>query len=239
MDELRTDRSLVDQWNLIVKEKNKKYGFGTGARLIFRAIAHKLRGFHKAQRFCGDLTGRVHITVPDLSVTFPYAPMKAGKMSLFDGIKKDIDQFRCMVGMLVRDHINSNNLSIDLKFFFSKIFIENITNTDEMLQFGMYQLFHPAFFNSDDRVRFFNFLTEYKEVCPLQFEKRMDLSDPAYELTSWDENIYDNTLWKILQKIDYTKKSNYYSTIPRFIRNVHTHYTNFDKVCIFNFVEIM
>jgi hypothetical protein len=65
-----------------------------------------------------------------MSVTFPYAPVKANVIiyksknageisSFFDGLKKDLDDFRLMVGMLVEDHIDDHqHLSIDLKYFF-------------------------------------------------------------------------------------------------------------------------
>jgi hypothetical protein len=64
-----------------------------------------------------------------MSGKFPYAPVKtnviiytsmnAGETSsFFDGLKKDLDDFRLVVRMLVEDHIDDHrHLSIDLIFF--------------------------------------------------------------------------------------------------------------------------
>jgi hypothetical protein len=91
----------------MIKIQKRKY-----AKEFFRSIALILRRFLNAESFCGNLINQIFVVLFQMSVTFPFASV--------------------IVGLLVNDHIQQMDLSIDLKYFFSNIFIEHIVDPLEM-----------------------------------------------------------------------------------------------------------
>lgn len=105
----------------------KLIGFGGGTRKVFRSIAHQLRTFHNAGRYCGDLINRVSIRVPDLVVSFTACPQREDRKK---GIESDMNHFRYMLAMLINDHLKKRGsetefieLPIGFNLFFSPSFL--------------------------------------------------------------------------------------------------------------------
>jgi hypothetical protein len=61
---------------------------------------------------------------------------------LITGIKKDIGDFRRMVGSLLKHHVDCRNLLVDFKLFFFGLYTREMSNLDEAIEFSIYQLFH-------------------------------------------------------------------------------------------------
>ena len=104
----------------------------------------------------------------------------------------------------------------------------------------MYQMFHPVFYDRRDRLSFFLQVICYKSWCkPHIFYDDLNLG--SYKVDDWDAIIENDdrmdkaALKAILAETTKHLPRNPYSVIPRFIRNVHVHYHNHQKVCIFIF----
>jgi len=101
--------------------------------------------------------------MPDFAVSFTAHPIIMKNDNFNKGIKSDIVHFRYMVAKLINDHLKKSGfetgfieLPIDFNLLFSPNFFSLPVKDGSFLQ-----IFHPAFFNGEDRMKFINLVTEY------------------------------------------------------------------------------
>lgn len=254
---MRNNPQLINDWNLLEEDGQGKNGLGTKVKGFFRSVACKLRSFHKAKSYCGNMFKLVRIQLPDFLPIFPYHPHVSNQThGLVYGIRNDIKNFRSMVAQLVTVSVDNrvlhHGLSLDLEFFLSKIFTRPMAGEiQEVIEYSIYQLHHPVFFDGEDRLKFFVQLMLYRsKYGKNRFDWDLNLSgyrvNEFWEETmaaSEDTDMFNGVLKPILIKTKHEDKEdsnchqakNKYSFIPRFIRNVHLHFHDYELVCIFIF----
>jgi hypothetical protein len=225
-------------------------GFTYKGKRMMRCIADYLRQLHLAGMYYLDLFDKNFVQLPNFNVYFPYVPLTAPtnnqNATLMWGISNDTSQFRLLVSFLIRSTHPQPVLSIDFRLFFSEIFTNGMNSAlilEQVKEYSFYQLYHPITFDSLDRLRFVHLIVQYRNDDKLRFDLDRDLEKQEYELLLW-KNSFPPThfLYKMMRRaIDesFGKRrlgTLHATTIPKFIRNVHHHYTEAtSQVSIFNF----
>lgn len=217
-----------------------------------RTIADHLSKLHSVSFYCGNLFDRVFVQLPELYVTFPFPPEEPDNDDeLRVGICNDTIQFRHVVSILLQNEclmFDNNNelkaLPTEFNFFFSEVFLRGLCHPDLEIvkEHSLFQLYHPATYDSVDRIKFLHLIIIYRNKSFRRFITVLDLSNPAYMLSDWQSRFNaGSSMHKILLKTlpdYYIGNTNACGCIPSFIRNVHHHFGQQpgDKVFIFKFV---
>lgn len=268
---MRSNEEIRNASNIFEFDANKQLlDFGFGAKQILTDIAKYIRKLHLASMFCGDLVDRVFISLPTNTVSFPYLPIsskekiekekkkgtekeakKEAGISIEVGIRHDLLHFRYLVAILMNRLLRINKhlrplipLPIDFHLFFSQIF----AYMSDVQEASAFQLQHPIFFNTKQRIDFVKVIVNYRKQRTGHFDKKISLNRKEYKLTNWVDKVPKNSEYSKTLEItrsNFTTKGHIPEEIkkglddiiiPMYIRNVIEHYMDKPKVTIFNSV---
>jgi hypothetical protein len=235
---MRSDTRLVRFYEIFQVSNGRLSGFGRGGKKVFKEIAKTLRSFHLASSYCGSIGMHFRITLPSLNVLCPFTPVYTTDPNyLVPGISYDLLCFRSLLYNIINGNFDDMSiLPIEFNLFFSRMFFAPALNIRES---SFFLLCHPLFFDANERRRFIDAIFEFRKINPNGFDSRIDLqaNSAVYGLDHWDQALSKGSaFYKILHYEDKhcirKRPSVNYNSIPQFLRNVHHHYNDHDKVIL-------
>jgi hypothetical protein len=127
----------------------------------------------------------------------------------------------------------------DFRIFFSflDIYTSSLYSPDiqVMMDYSLFQLFHPLLYDCTDITNFVHMVIEYQNQDRQYFERELDLKDTAYGLIGWAHNL--NRFSSVFAFLSRNRQSLrmsklYYNNTPWLMRNSHQHFLENIGVCI-------
>lgn len=134
------------------------------------------------------------------------------------------------------NHLTLTTLPLEFNIFFSKLFISCVF---DIRTSSSYQLCHSLFYDVDEKMKLCEAVFELRKSATVEFDSSIGLNINAdeYQLCNWDCSINlapQSTFYKILYYCNahWLKQRSYmyYDSTPIFLRNVHRHFKEHDKV---------
>lgn len=99
----------------------------------------------------------------NLKVNFSFLPVRYNR--LLEGISCNTLNFRFLVAVPMRQQLNDNvAVPLDMLLFFSDIYKSFVNSLDRhtMVEYSIYQMFHPVLYDLTDMTNFVHLVVDYR-----------------------------------------------------------------------------